>query len=606
MAATWADIVEARKATPPASNIEDLLGELAQDGDLEAAIQLEVLRLDARVSDGEVRPCEAFAEALDAIARTMESVMLSPDLSEEARRTVWDRPMRRNFLTYAWMYLVGLDDRNNYGSALMMGPQTPKGSWDSVSPEWAVSHQDGSAGSGYMPPRADDDDMDRTGRKAHFLANAVLGHRFGSAGAIPANIWAISETSTTDNEVNALGVEFGRQLRGGGIMPGNTAGWVKARLCTEGRCAAGTITPELVGKLRYGLMTGEAKAAHTEIHTRHDPSATPSHTRREYQRDEKMTVTARVQSRPDSHAAVFGRAIDGSWKVTSVTRATGQPDQRLEGYGPITCASGELAIEGPGAGSYGISISGEASPSATDPSPSSYHFGAGGDDRSLCADESLSGSDSRKKSRRTVTRVGDPQNWGEMLRGASVHHDVTDTETTEWSWSWTFTFRAAPAPEHVPICARRYLYEEVMSAATGFISQVSQHLGLVISEMHMAGRAGDAEAIMRAYTESYTRFGEAAAALSGKSARIGDGCGNLDRLWIHGDDEGELQYQDALERRKSDIAEWLAIEEQLIDQLASAAEAVVDQVRAESAVAATTIEELAAKLRRERLESFVQ
>lgn len=263
MATTWADVNRARQATPPASNVESLLDELATEGDLDAAIQLELLKLDARVGSGELRPCEGFAEALGAIARAVLDHTTGPDMLGEVRTAEWDDALRAKFLMYAWAYLVERGDREGFtGNAISIlssddrvevsgwFSHTAKGGWESVAPAWSASHADGDAGSGYMPPRDDDPDDDRAGRKAHLLANALLAYRYGSLGSAPAWVWSWTETSTTDNDVNAMGVELGRGLSDGTITPDGVAAWVKRRLCTEGRSVEGRITADLIDKLR--------------------------------------------------------------------------------------------------------------------------------------------------------------------------------------------------------------------------------------------------------------------------------------------------------------------------------------------------------------------
>lgn len=602
MPATWADVARARQATPPESNIEELLRELAQERDLDAAIQLELLELDARVKNGDVRPCEAFAEALGKIADTVEAWMLAPDVAEETRRSMWkEGALRQGFLTCSWTYLVGADDRNAYSGDIMVSSAPPKGGWDAVAPAWLAVHEDGDVGSGYVPPHPGD--ADRAGRRAHFLANAILSDSWGTAGSLPAIV--LEESSPTDQAVNAIGLEFGGQLRNGNIAPGGIAGWVKAKLCTEGRCAAGTITSALVDKLRYGLITGEAGRALKEVHTHHDPTASPPNSRTEYTRKETLTVTARVRLAPGASSAVFGRVVDGNWKVTSLLERTGHPDERREGHGPVMVMSGDFVVDGPGAGSYRMSISGNASPAAVNPDPESYLFDAGGDDRSLCADESLSGSDRRKTSHERVRKVGDPRDLGELLRGATEFHDVTDSESRDLSWKWKFTFRPAPVPEHVEVCARRYLSEEALAAGNAFTQQVMQQLMPAITDMGMSGRGADAQAIVIAFGQDSVGSGDVYVALTEHASRIANGCEELDQLWIHGDDEGELQYKDALERHKGNIAAFAALREQLADTLASAGDSAADKIRSENRVAAGNIDELCAKLRREGLEAFM-
>lgn len=612
--ATWAEVTALRQSTPPQDSAK-LLEELADSGDLDAAIQLELLKLDAKVGS-ELRPCEAFADALAAIARAVQAQASGPDMLGEVNTAPWDDVLRAKFLIYSWAYLVERGDRSGLiGGAIapLTGDErveisgwlshTAAGEWESVAPRWSLAHDDGGPGTGYMPPRADDAVGDQHGRKAHFLANAQFGYRYGRLGSVPAEIWEITEDSTTDMAVNELGVEFGRALREGDITADNVAAWVRRRLCTEGRCAEGSVSPALMELLRYGLITGEAQYDHEEVHTRDDPKRDPVHSKTVNTREERMSLTARVRLRPGQPDAEFGRAIEGNWSMLVTSTSTGEPDQRRSGSGAITRVAGSLMVDGETAGDYSLSADGEASAAEMD--FTTYHFGAGGDGRRLCADESLSGSDSRKKFEEKTERFGDPQDFGELLRGARLHYDVHTTHRIETSWSWKFTFSKAPTPAHVDLCSVRYDGGEVMVAAGAFLQLVMQQLATVMTSMHMSGRAGDADVITAQMTSSYTALADAGGPLHEKSSQIDDGCRRVDDLWLYGTDPGELEYNDALDLLKRHIDDWKNLKEALIDRLASVAEAAADGIRHEDGVAEGHLEALAARLRREGVEAFV-
>ena len=206
-----------------------------------------------------------------------------------------------------------------------------------------------------------------------------------------------------------------------------------------------------------------------------------------------------------------------------------------------------------------------------------------------------------------MTTVGDPENFGELLRGARRHHDVTKKEFVEWSWSWKFTFSAAPQPEHVELCGRRYLADEILGGGGAFVNAVASALQPFVTHMWTSGRSADAEALMRVYIEDSTApYSGAGMELAQLESQIDDGCRQLDVLWIHATDPGEIEYNNAVEKQRTDIAAFTRHREDVIEQLASIAEATADRVRTEDAAAAEKVDRLCEQLRRDGVETFVR
>ena len=605
--ATWSEVVALRNSGADSQTAESLLGELVDAGDLDARIQLQLLKLDARVRASELTPCEAFAEALTAIANAVQASTEGRDMLGDVRSTPWsDSALRARFLAYAWAYLVEPEDRSTWAGRLasfltaderveMSGlfQHTPAGAWTDVAPDWTARHADGGAGSGYLRVRADDPVTDEGGRKAHFLANAQFGFRYGAVGRIASPLsW---EDSTTDKEVNAIGVEFGRAVHAGGLSPDDIAPWVKGKLCREGKCAEGRVSEDLLKKLEHGVIMGEVTYAARQLDSMSRTGSRPTHRRTVDAHTQEMVVVARVRLQPGAREAEFGAVVEGKWSATSSHKETGAADREQSGTGEIASVRGALVVDGEDAGSYWISVEGAAP--TDDSTITSYSFGAG-EGRRLCADGTLSGSIVRKTSHSKDAHYEDPRDMGEMLRGGGIPYVETRVHDFESTLNWKFTFDTAVPPPHLAFCGKRYDYAGLMETVTAFFTGASTRLAVVGSRMAVSGRITEAQQMMGLFGTISTAMGPAASSLSSRTYAIEDGCRELELLWTGGDD---AKYQQALQELKANVEAWKTGRRDFVDLLVTEGERIVDGVRQEDADAAADIDQLLNNLRRSYL-----
>jgi hypothetical protein len=228
--AEWDDIERLRANTnrTPAESalLESLLDTLAARGDREAAAQRCVERIDAELAAGAITKCEAFARAMECFAST---VGLDAPLSGGDRG--------RELLSMAWNYLVKDDDQDSWNERDFLSPhghdRRRKGGF--APPAWTNTHgpEDADESSGYLPPRGDDPEKDKSARMAHFLANATITYRGGRLGDAAREMVVLGggEASTTDKAINRLGGEFGHALKNGDITSQNIAEWIRRRMC---------------------------------------------------------------------------------------------------------------------------------------------------------------------------------------------------------------------------------------------------------------------------------------------------------------------------------------------------------------------------------------
>jgi hypothetical protein len=216
--------------------IDELLGELAADGDVEAAVQRSLDAISRLLAAGQITNCEAFARAMQSIAAKVKREAGEFDV--------------KMFLSVAHAYLVSEGEQDWFGSAGRMVLKHKRShGYDAVVREarapshWTEEHSpsEGGPGSGWFPPVPGDTAVSEatSGKRDHFIVNAIAQYYgYDVIGPIGTAVVRsnIPEASPTDRKMNELGGEFGDYLRGGLVTPAtpdDIADWIRSTLCTE-------------------------------------------------------------------------------------------------------------------------------------------------------------------------------------------------------------------------------------------------------------------------------------------------------------------------------------------------------------------------------------
>lgn len=199
-----------------------------------------------KLAAGEISKCEAFAQAMECLARipipgpVSTPTPVPPGSSDGASNVVPTQPLAASpidFLNLAWGYLVDTSDQDHSGSVPGIGEIVVSKSRRRESyqpPAWTNTHVDGGIGSGWMPPLSGDPSPAEanSGHSAHFLANAILRSRYGMASDVYRALFN-SEASTTDTKINSLGSDFAQFLGNGSRTPEEIGDWIRKNMCTE-------------------------------------------------------------------------------------------------------------------------------------------------------------------------------------------------------------------------------------------------------------------------------------------------------------------------------------------------------------------------------------
>lgn len=549
--AKWNEIARLRQSgTTDARRIRELLDELAGQDDIDAIVQKELEALDGRVHAGELKECEAFAEAMASIARAVEN-QPAPRTASGPRN--WTTEKRFEFLQLAWAYLISHQEHTDFGFvSVEVMKREPKGAYEDAAPSWTTTHNDAPVGSGYMPPRDDDPDQDRSGRKAHFIGNAIATYKFGLAGEAPRVGWDLSESSTTDIDVNKIGSEFGHRLTIGEIDSANIAGWIKSKLCTEGQCAPGQVNAALRTKLAWAVATGTFTYHYEGKGGSRDPSAPIPPREREsyYVRDENLRFSFRVSVR--GHSAKFGRVVDGTWNTThreTVTKDGAREERAVSLKNALPGVEGEMALEGDEdyIGTYYVMF---LPPELTDEDrkriddakidTSARIFGR--PEGRLCADGTLSGSGSGRIGADTWYPVEVAASIGGVLRGDDMK-TAYRKKYHRANWSWRITFQAVAPPDHAGACAELTEAGAVFRAVDDYLVAVGNALASAYVDMYRTGRTAEVMALATAVALTPSSLEIERQRLHELENSMRSMCASMDDMWLSTDPLADSEYK---------------------------------------------------------------